>query len=133
MQPSTNLRFEIAHLDINEWLLPIIDLLFDSICNPFVEIDFEHMFQRLLDNDIYKLQFIGIIGRNKHDKYVLGAILDPIKNIYIYSCVCSNTHSTIQAFELLINRVVGSTCVGRPTKPCKQNPLLCLAWTNDFH
>jgi hypothetical protein len=54
MQPSTNLRFEIAHLEVNEWFLPIANLLFDKICNPFVEIDFEHMFQRLLD-----MTFIG--------------------------------------------------------------------------
>jgi len=82
MQPSTNLKFEIAHLEIIEWFLPIVDLLFDNICSPFVEIDFEHMFQRSLDNDIYRLQFIGIIGKNKHNKYVWVLFLDPINNFF---------------------------------------------------
>jgi hypothetical protein len=48
MQPSTNLRFEIVHLEIDEWLLPIANLLFDNIYNPFVEIDFERMFQKVV-------------------------------------------------------------------------------------
>jgi hypothetical protein len=36
------------------------------------------MFQRSLDNDIHMLQFIDIIGRNKH-KYVLVLFLDITK------------------------------------------------------
>jgi len=72
MQPSTNLRFEIAHLEINDWLLPIANLLFQQI-------DFEHMFQRSLDNVIYRLQFIDTIGKNKHNKYVWVLFFDIIK------------------------------------------------------
>jgi hypothetical protein len=79
MQLSTNLRFEITHLEINKWFLPIAYSLFDNIYNPFVEIDFERMFQRLLDNDTYKLQFTSTIGKNKHDKYVWALCFDPIK------------------------------------------------------
>jgi len=123
------MRFEIAHLEINEWFLPIADLLFVNICNPFVEIDFKRLFQRLLDNDIYLLQFIGTIGKNKRDKYIWVLFLDQIT----YSCVHSNNQSTIQTFDLLVSQIVGFACASRPTKHYKQNPSLSPAWTNDFH
>jgi len=97
-QPSSNLRFEIIILEINEWLFPITNLLFDNICSPFVEIGFEHMFQRLLNNDIRKLQFIGTIGRNKHNKYAWVLFLDLIKKFFTFVYI-----STInQPYKLLI-------------------------------
>jgi hypothetical protein len=70
MKPLTNFKFEVGHLQINVQLLPPIDLLFDDICNPFVIIDFESMFQRSLYDYIYRLQFISIICKNKHIKDV---------------------------------------------------------------
>jgi hypothetical protein len=57
MGSPTNLRFKVFHLEINVWLLSIIDLLFDNICNSFVKIDLESMFQSLLYDNIYRLQF----------------------------------------------------------------------------
>jgi hypothetical protein len=55
-----------------------------NIYSPFVEIGFEHMFQRLLDNDIRKLQFIGTIGRNKHNKYAKVLFLDLINKFFTF-------------------------------------------------
>jgi hypothetical protein len=127
MQPSINLRFEIAHLEINEWFLPITNLLFGNIYSPFVEIDFECMFQRLLDNNICRLQFIGTIGKNKHNIYVWVLFLDPIKKFLTLMYT-----PTINQ-PLLVSQVVGFVCAGRPTKPCELNPLLSRTWTNVFH
>jgi hypothetical protein len=66
MDPPTNLRFKVSHLEINVWLLSIIDLLFDNICRPFVKIDLESMFQNLLYDNIYRLQFTSTNSWNKH-------------------------------------------------------------------
>jgi hypothetical protein len=63
MKPPTKFKFEVAHFQINVWLLPLVDLVFDDICNPFVIIDFESMFQRSLYDYIYKLQFTGIFAK----------------------------------------------------------------------
>jgi hypothetical protein len=77
---------------------PFVDLLFDNICGPFVEIDFECMFKRSLDNDICRLQFIGTIGSNKHDKYVWVFFLDLIKKFltFVYAITIN------QPYKLLI-------------------------------
>jgi len=63
MDLPTNLRFKVSHLEINVWLLSIIDLPFDNICSPFVKIDLGSMFQ---SDNIYRLQFTNTNSRNKH-------------------------------------------------------------------
>jgi hypothetical protein len=70
MKPPTNLRFEVVHLQINVWFLPLANLVFDEICSPFVEIDFKIMFQRSLHDYISRLQFTGTICENKNNKDV---------------------------------------------------------------
>jgi hypothetical protein len=44
MKPPTNFGFEVVHPQINVSLLALANLVFDEICNPFVEIDLESMF-----------------------------------------------------------------------------------------
>ncbi len=70
MKPPTNSRFEVVHLQIYVWFLPLANLVFDEICCPFVKIDLKSMFQRSLYDYISRLQFIGTICGNKHNKDV---------------------------------------------------------------
>jgi hypothetical protein len=70
MKPPINFRFEVVHLQINVWFLPLANLVFDEICCPFVKIDLKSMFQRSLYDYISRLQFIGTICRNKHNNNV---------------------------------------------------------------
>jgi hypothetical protein len=84
IKPLTNFRFEVVHLQINVRLLPLTNLVFDDICNPFVEIHLENIFQRSLYDYICKLQFINTIYKNKQNKDVRVLFFYPIKKFLTF-------------------------------------------------